>query len=710
MDIRSARLRAEKLRQEIARHRYNYHVLDEPSLSEGALDSLKHELFKIEQEYPELVTPDSPTQRVGGAALQKFAKVRHSVPMISLFDAFSEADMADWESRNRRYLESEYGRAPRFSYYCELKLDGLAINLRYQSGLFIQASTRGDGQVGEDVTANIKTLESVPLSLREPSASEWKKLGLDDQVTAELQEQIKTGTVEVRGEAIMSKKTFLKLNKKYVAAGKPLLANTRNGAAGSIRQLDPQVTAERNLEFYAYDLILPSGIVLPTRAQADHLAGLLGFKIVTRNRVCADLEAINAFHKDCAKHREALPFGIDGIVVKVNDLGLWPQLGIVGKAPRYAMAYKFPAEQATTRVLDVRWQVGRTGALTPTALLEPVNVSGATISRATLHNSDEIERLDLKIGDTVVIERAGDVIPKVVNVLKELRTGKEHKISVPKECPVCGHEVIKTGDEVAYRCSNEKCYAVMHRALQHFVSRGAADIEGCGPKIIEQLLQAGLIKDAADLFSLSAADLENLDRFAEKSAANLTAAIDARRSLPLSRFLYALGIRHIGEESARSLAAFIAKRLDEADKQPLPEKLSPLELLEIFSQIRQEDLDSVPDFGPIVAKSVFAWWQDKSNQGFLKKLDKAGVKAVLEKNQSASGHLAGKTFVLTGSLPGLTRPEAEAKIRDNGGQVSSAVSRRTDYVLAGADPGSKYDKAKELGVKIIGEKEFLEMI
>jgi DNA ligase (NAD+) len=626
--------------------------------------------------------------------------------MISLFDAFSETDMADWETRNRRYLESEYGIAPKLDYYCELKLDGLAVNIRYEAGLLAQGSTRGDGQVGEDVTANIKTIDSIPLRLREPQAREWQELGLEPSLAAKIEELAKSGTIEIRGEAIMSKQTFIDLNKKYEKAGKALLANTRNGAAGSIRQLDPRITSERRLEFFAYDLILPEGLKLSTREQADKLAGLFGFKVVLKNKFCANLHEVDLFYKDCGKHREALPFGIDGIVVKVNDLSLWPQLGVVGKAPRYAMAYKFPAEQATTKINDVIWQVGRTGTLTPTAVLETVNVGGANISRATLHNSDEIERLGLMIGDTVVIERAGDVIPKVVSVLDKLRTGKERAISVPEECPICGHDVVKLEGEVAYRCSNKHCYAVMHRALEHFVSRGAADIEGCGPKIIDQLLQVGLIKDAADLFTLTTADLENLERFAEKKAANLIDSISARKSLPLARFLYALGVRHIGEESARSLAAFISKKLG-ADSQS---ELSPLEISSVFNDLSLEDFDELPDFGPIVAKSVFAWWKSEHNRDFLEKLAKAGVTIKIENNVAVSGRLAGQSFVLTGSLPSLTRPAAEAKIRENGGQVSGSVSRKTSYVLAGTDPGSKLDKAKELGVKIISEEELLEMI
>ncbi|MEI7452076.1 MAG: NAD-dependent DNA ligase LigA [Candidatus Falkowbacteria bacterium] len=683
-----AQNRIEKLRLEIDKHRYNYHVLDKETMSEAALDSLKLELFRLEQEYPDLITPDSPTQRVGGAPLDKFVKVEHSKRMLSLFDAFSEQDMRDWEARVFNYATANGISLTGLEYYCELKLDGLAINLKYENGLLVQASTRGDGRVGEDVTQNIKTIESIPLSIDVPLA----KL------------KISAPIFEVRGEAIMKKSTLAALNKKYAKLGKPELANTRNAAAGSIRQLDSLVMAERKLEFYEYDLPTVSvseelSAKVKTRVDADKLADDLGFKIVKHNRLCKDLAQVFEFHRHWEKQRDKLDFNIDGVVVKINNLALWEELGIIGKAPRFAMAYKFAAEQATTKIIDLIWQVGRTGTLTPTAVLEPVNVGGATISRATLHNMDEIERLGIKIGDTIIIERAGDVIPKVVEALVNLRTGQEQKIVVPKTCPICESVVRQVEGEVAYRCANKKCYAVSLRNLEHFVSKTAVDIDGLGPKIIEQLFNVGLIKDAADFYSLQKIDLSNLERFAEKSADNLIAAIADRHEISLARFIYALGIRHIGEESALALATLLGKIKSIQD---LVQKVSAMSL---------EDLEMINDFGPIVAKSIYDYFHDEHNLHLLDKFTKNGLSlkplaAPKQKNDNVNG----KSFVLTGSLLSLTRDEAKAKIRELGGKMAESVSSKTDYVIVGAEPGSKYEKAKQLGVNILSEGEFLKLI
>jgi len=692
-----------KLRQEIDKHRYNYHVLDQETMSEAVLDSLKIELFRLEQEYPDLVTPDSPTQRVGGAPLDKFVKVEHSQRMLSLFDAFSEQDMRDWETRVFNYATANGIALPALEYYCELKLDGLAINLKYENGLLVQASTRGDGKIGEDVTQNVKTIETVPLSIKwipgPLRLSEASQVGNDKNKTG-----MTNSVFEVRGEAIMKKTTLINLNKKYAKSGKSLLANTRNAAAGSIRQLDSLVMAERKLEFYEYDL--PSILTAPelkakikTRMEADKLAGDLGFKIIKHNRLCKNLEQVFEFHRYWEKNRDKLDFNIDGVVVKINNLDLWEKLGIIGKAPRYAMAYKFAAEQATTNILDVIWQVGRTGTLTPTAVLKAVNVGGATISRATLHNMDEIMRLGIKIGDTIIIERAGDVIPKVVDVLPNLRTGAEKNISVPKVCPICDSPVRQVEGEVAYRCTNKKCYAVSLRGLEHFVSKTAFDIDGLGPKIIEQLFNVGLIKDAADLFALQKIDLENLERFAEKSADNLIASIAARHEIAVPRFIYALGIRHIGEESALALAKVLGK-INSID-----------ELVEKISAMTLADLETMEDFGPIVAGSIYDYFHDEHNLHFLEKLKNNGVvlkplKVAVQKNDKVNG----KSFVLTGSLLSLTRDEAKAKIRELGGKMVESVSKKTDYVVVGDEPGSKYDKAKQLGVNILSEGEFLKLI
>jgi len=667
-----AKNRIEKLKAEINIHRYNYHVLDKETLSEAALDSLKNELFKLEEAYPDLITPDSPTQRVGGQPLKQFVKVVHSRPMLSLNDIFSEDDLSAWEKRIRNYAEQNNIKLPPLKYYCELKLDGLAIALLYQKGILVKAATRGDGKIGEDVTQNVKTIDSIPLNLKDAE------------------------TLEVRGEAIMTKKVFAKLNRLYLKRGQAELANTRNGVAGSIRQLDSKITAERELDFYAYD----SDIKGASRAVVDQATGKLGFKIVKHNRLCSNLNEVIAFHHHWEKERDKLDFNIDGMVIKIDQLELWEKLGFVGKAPRFAVAYKFAALQATTKLKDVIWQVGRTGTLTPIAVLEPVSVGGTTISRATLHNADEIARLEVKIGDTIVVERAGDVIPKITSALKNLRDGKEKNISVPKHCPICGEAIERKDGAVAYRCSNSECYAVTLRSLTHFVSRGGADIDGLGPKIIEQLLNVGLVKDFADLYSLQVEDLKNLERFAEKSANNLIKALADRHELSLARLLYSLGILHIGEESALAIAEFLNPVKDIE------------ELIGKASRLETADWEQVPDFGPIVGASLFAYFKSPSRQKLLRKLAKNGVKIRVEAKKAKAKNLAifGKVFVLTGSLNSLTRDEAKAKIRELGGKMSESVSSKTDALIVGDEPGSKYDKAKELGIEIWDEKQFLNKI
>jgi DNA ligase (NAD+) len=723
MTFSEAQNRIKKLRSEIDYHRYNYAVLDEETISPAALDSLKMELFRLENDYPELITPDSPTQRVAGEPLNKFVKAVHSAPMISLFDAFSEEDMRDWEERNSNYLK----RTIREEYYCELKLDGLAINLKYENGLLIQGATRGDGKVGENVTGNIKTINSIPLRLRIPTASELNALGLNSEEKNDLYKLIDKGIIEIRGESIMSKNVFAALNKKYLAEGKAELANTRNGVAGSIRQLDSKITAERKLDFYAYDLLLDGyerGEIVKTREGADKLANLLGFKTLKQNRVVKNLDEVFKFYAEVEKKRSALPFEIDGTVVKINDLKMWLTLGIVGKAPRYMMAYKFSAEQATTKILDIIWQVGRTGALTPTAVLEPVKVGGAKISRSTLHNFDEINRLDLRIGDTVIIERSGDVIPKVISVLKNLRNGHEKKIAAPDFCPICSSPVLRTGDEVAYRCSNKKCFAVTMREIIHFVSKNAADLEGLGPKVIEQFLNSGLIKDAADLYNIKKEDLLSLERFAEKKADNVLKMIAARRLLSLNRFIYGLGIRHVGEESAELLADNYKKHLSlklDSEKISNPKlKIKISDLIKYFQSLSKEDLENLADVGPIVSKSIGNFWSEAHNLKLLDKFENSGLTLTLNPNNSAetssnlnlakNSELNDKIFVLTGSLESLTRSEAKDKIKQYGGKVKESITKDTNYVVVGAEPGSKYEQAKKLGIKILDEEEFLKLI
>ena len=711
MTKEQAKNRIEKLKEEINIHRYNYHVLDKITMSESALDALKLELFNLEQQWPEFISSDSPTQRVGGEALKGFIKSTHLSPLLSLYDAFNQNDIIAWQDRLSRFLWGDNNfNKPYWQYYCELKLDGLAVNLNYRNGELVKGASRGDGKTGEDITSNIKTIQTVPLKLIIPKKSDLDKAGFDGEA---ILKNIETAVIEVRGEAIMTKKNFESLNLKYKVAGKPLLANTRNGAAGSLRQLNPKLAAERKLVFFAYDIVFYKNNhkikVVETREQADKLAGILGFKTVKDNCLCKTLGEVFDFHKYWEKNKVKLDYNIDGVVIKINDLNLWETFGIVGKAPRYAMAYKFAAEQGTTLVKDVIWQVGRTGILTPIAVLDSVNLLGVIINRATLHNMDEIKRLDIMIGDTVIIERAGDVIPKIVSVIKNLRSGDEKKISVPKKCPICGSDVIKIGEEVAYRCSNKKCYAVNQRQVIHFVSKNAVDIEDVGPKVVEQLLNEGLISDVAGLYTLKKEDLLNLSRFAEKSVDNLLKAIDNRRVIDLARFIYGLGIRHIGEESAQSLAKYIYPMIKKKIKN---NRIGINYFTEAVKSISVEDLSSVNDFGPIVSTSIVEYFEDKHNLKILDKLNGLGVELLI-KNPTANNIksvLSGKTFVLTGTLNSLTRDDAKVKIKELGGKVLGSVSAKLDYLVVGRDPGSKYDTAKKLGIKIVNEEEFFKMI
>ena len=700
-----------KLREEINFHRYNYHVLDKITMSEAALDALKLELFNLEQQYPEFISSDSPTQRVGGEVLKEFVKSTHLSPLLSLFDAFNQSDVIAWQERLSRFLWGENSKNKVYwQYYCELKLDGLAVNLNYKNGELIKGASRGDGKVGEDISSNIKTIQTIPLKLIIPKKSDLDKAGFNG---AEILKIIESSVIEVRGEAIMTKKVFESLNLKYKALGKPLLANTRNGAAGSLRQLNPKLAAERKLVFFAYDIVFYNNgqkiKVVETREQADKLAKILGFKTVKYNCLCKTLGEVFDFHKYWEKNREKLDYNIDGVVIKINDLGLWDTLGTVGKAPRYAMAYKFPAEQGTTTVKEVIWQVGRTGILTPIAVLEPVNLLGVIINRATLHNMDEIKRLDIMINDTVIIERAGDVIPKIISVIKNLRNGSEKKISIPKKCPICDSEIIKVGDEVAYRCSNKKCYAVNQRQIIHFVSKKAVDIEDVGPRVVEQLLSEGLIYDITDLYTLKKEDLLNLPRFAEKSVDNLLTAINNRRQIDLARFIYGLGIRHIGEESAQSLVKHIYPGIKNSIKNG---KIRVKTLEEVMKSISIEDLSSVNDFGPIVSNSIYEYFKDQHNLKILDKLNNLGLELIVKNPNSGikKSAISGKTFVLTGTLNSLTRDDAKVKIKELGGKVLGSVSAKLDYLVVGQDPGSKYEKAKSLGVEIIDENKFLKMI
>lgn len=666
MTKEEAEKRIGKLKESINRHRYLYHVLDRQEISEAALDSLKKELFDLEKSFPELITPDSPTQRVEGKPLEKFEKVKHPKPMLSFNDAFSKEDMENWLERNSKLLTKD--EISKVDFFCEPKLDGLAIELIYEDGIFKTGSTRGDGIFGEDVTQNLKTIESVPLRIRVRHGSD---------------------PVVVRGEAIIAKKNFEQVNKEQIKRNFAPFANPRNLAAGSIRQLDPKITAQRKLDVAAYDLLTDFG--QRTHEEEHKILQSLGFK--TNNifsKYCKNLAEVFVFHNYWLKNREKLPYEIDGLVVTINNNKIFEKLGIVGKAPRGAVAFKFPLKEATTIVEDISVQVGRTGALTPVAILRPVQIGGVTISRATLHNEDEIKRLGLKIGDTVIIGRAGDVIPDIIRVLPELRTGKERHFHLPKKCPVCGTELVKSAEEVVWRCSNPKCFAQQRKYFYYFVSKGAFNVVGLGPKIIDRLIDEGLVSDPADLFKLKEGDLVPLERFAEKSAQNLISAIQAKKKITLSRFIYALGIRNIGEETAQDLAEYFSS-------------------IEKLKKVSLEELQKITDIGPVVAKSIFDWFGEKRNLEFLEKLKKVGIEIIPEKKVSHQ-LLKGKTFVLTGALEIMTREKAKEKIRLLGGEISESVSKKTDFVVVGKDPGAKFQEAKRLGVKTIGEEEFLKML
>ena len=661
MNKGEAKERVEKLKQTINRHRYLYHVLDRQELSDEALDTLKKELFDLEQAFPELITSDSPTQRVAGKPLKQFKKVHHPEPMLSFNDAFDENDMAEWEKRFERVQPG----ASKHGYYCELKIDGLAIELIYKKGRLDIGSTRGDGAIGEDVTQNLKTVDAIPLVLNE------KK------------------DVVVRGEVFITKNDFERINKEQKKSGLKIYANPRNLAAGSIRQLDPKVTASRRLDSYAYSLITDFG--QKTHEDEHLILKALGFKINPHNKAVADMGGVNKFRNHWEKERDKLNYEIDGVVVILNHANTLSRLGVIGKAPRGAIAYKFSPKESETVIEDIIVQVGRTGVLTPVAVLRPVQIGGTTVSRATLHNLDEIKRLGVKIGDTVIVGRAGDVIPDVKKVLKELRTGKEKEFHMPKKCPVCGETIEKIGSQVAYRCVNKSCPAIKREAIYHFVSRKALNMEGIGPRIIDQLMAAGLIRDSADLFTLKKEDLLNLERFADKSAENVVDAIQSKKKVALNKFIYSLGIDHVGEETGFVLA----------------KKFKNLKNIE---EAGLEELQNVPDVGPVVAQSIHSWFQKPYNKNILSKFKKEGVHITEEKDTKESAKFAGKTFVLTGTLETLGRDEAKEKIRELGGDVSGSVSKNTDYVVAGSEPGSKYDEAQKLGVKIIDEKEFLNMI
>jgi DNA ligase (NAD+) len=658
----------EKLRDDIRHHEYLYFVLDQPEISDVKFDRMMEELRQLESAHPELITPDSPTQRVGGAPRKGFETQRHSPPMMSLDNTYSSEELADFDRRVRELAGRE-----RIDYVTEHKFDGLSISLVYQSGMLARGVTRGDGTTGEDVTANVRTIGSIPLRV---DVDQLRKLSLPSNF-------------EVRGEIIMSRRAFEELNQKQEEQGGKRFANPRNAAAGSVRVLDPEITRSRRLDFFAYFLL--AGGRVPLRRHSEVLDALtkLHFKVSPDWRVCRSLEEVREFIDSWEGKREKLAYEIDGIVIKVNEIALQQELGYTAKAPRWAVAYKYPARQETTLVKDVIFQVGRTGALTPVAVLEPVEVGGVTVSRSTLHNMDEIERLGLHIGDTVVIERAGEVIPHVIKVAQE---GKHRrKIVVPERCPECHSRIHKDPDEVAYRCVNASCPAKRKESLLHFASRHAMDIDGLGEKIVDQLVDKKLVKDFADLYKLKLDEVAALERMAEKSAQNLLDEIQASKKKSLARLIYALGIRFVGERTGQLLAGQFGS---------LPK----------LAEAKVEELVEVPEVGPKVAQSIADFFSETANQQLINRLDQEGLTMAEKRQAPEDTRLAGKTFVFTGTLERRSRDEAGAEVMRHGGKVSSSVSKLTDYVVAGADPGSKFDKAKSLGVTILDERGFEDLL
>ncbi|HSH31234.1 MAG TPA: NAD-dependent DNA ligase LigA [Candidatus Saccharimonadales bacterium] len=661
--------RIKKLRDQINDYRYHYHVLDQSIMSEAAADSLKHELSELEQQFPDLITSDSPTQRVAGKPLEKFVAVRHLVPMLSLNDVFSRDELEGWSRRCQKLLGHSIKE-----YFVEVKKDGLAGTLVYQDGVLVQGLTRGDGTTGEDVTANFRTIESVPLALRRDP---------------EVPKAVYQGRFEVRGEVLLYQDDFAALNRQRSAAGLPLFANPRNTAAGTMRQLDARLVAQRRLRFLAY---LVAGEIdgAPTLAAEQAIAAKAGFAVEPHSQVLGSINAVMEFAGAWEERRKTLPFGTDGLVITVNDNADFARLGVVGKAPRGAVAYKFPAEQATTRVKDIMVSIGRTGAATPFAVLEPTLVAGSTIQMATLHNESEVQRKDIRIGDTVIIQKAGDVIPEVVASLPKLRTGAEQLFKMPKNCPNCGTELVKTYKEAIWRCPNYNCFALERGRLIHFASKGAFDIEGLGEQTVDALLESKLIADAADLFHLTVDDVAGMPRFAQKSAENLVGAIKERQTVTLDRFIYALGIRHVGAQTAIDLAGHFGT-------------------LDNFRRSTLDALRQVSGIGEVVAASVAEWLGSQRGQEFLDKLAREGVAAT--PMRVVRGKLSGQSFVITGTLDSFSREVAEERIKALGGKAQSSVTKETSYLVVGADPGaSKITKAQKLGTPQLDEAALLKLL
>ncbi|MGC7847502.1 NAD-dependent DNA ligase LigA [Desulforudis sp. 1088] len=665
MDVEQAKKRIDELRELIEYHNYRYYVLDDPEITDAEFDALMRELMALEEQWPELVTPDSPSQRVGGKPREGFATIRHVVPMLSLANVFDAGELAEFGRRVEAALQ---GRE--VAYVVELKVDGLAVSIQYEDGVFARGATRGDGEIGEDISPNLKTIRTIPLRLRHPVP----------------------GLLEVRGEVFMSKESFARLNERREEAGQPLFANPRNAAAGSLRQLDPKVTAHRQLDIYVYGVGYHEGTAPETHAKVLAWLAELGFHVNEHIRRFTSLNEALAYCEEWEEKRFELPYAIDGMVIKVDSLAQQEQLGATLKSPRWAVAYKFPAEQAETTVEDIIIRVGRTGVLTPTALLTPVSLAGTTVSKASLHNEDIIRERDIRIGDRVIVHKAGEVIPEIVRSLPEKRSGGEIVFRMPDICPVCGTGVVRLEGEAARRCPNIACPARLRENLLHFVSRNGMDIMGAGPALIDQLLEREMVRDVADLYRLTVEDLASLERMGEKSARKIHEAIAGSKENDLWRLIFGLGIRHVGEKAAKTLASRFLS-------------------LERLMEASIEELTAIPEIGPKIAESVTEFFSRVQNRRVIARLIEAGVNTRRQAPAEARDlPLSDKTFVLTGTLTEMTRQEATEVIESLGGKVASSVSKKTDFVVAGENPGSKLQKARELGVKVLDENEFKQLI